>query len=119
MINNLKVAYLLINRTALGVHPLTVIVMIFSNLVKYSKIGVTPPLPTPKYVNIIRKDNLCKHYQNVDIALRMYVCSAISYFSAEILISVLKREKLYNSYLFNIAFIRLQRAKLNLLAICL
>lgn len=44
MINNLKVAYLLINRTALGVHPLSVIVMIFSNLVKYSEIG-SPPSP--------------------------------------------------------------------------
>lgn len=48
MINNLKVAYLLINRTALGVHPLSVIVMIFSTLVKYSEFGVTPSPPYPK-----------------------------------------------------------------------
>lgn len=50
MINNLKVAYLLINRTALSVHPLSVIVMIFF---KSSEIGVTP-LPTlPQNISML------------------------------------------------------------------
>lgn len=58
----------------------------------------------------IRKENLQQTFPNVDIALRMYLCTAISNCSAERSFSALKRVK---SYLRS----TLKEQKLNSLAI--
>lgn len=78
----------------------------FSNLVKCSEVG-EKPINMSKF---IRKENLQQTFSNVDIALRMYLCTPISNCSAERSFSALKRVK---SYLRS----TLKEQKLNSLAI--